>query len=63
VEGHGVRLEAFVATMVRTSNVGDVAFVEVIVSSLVCPCVCLGLLVPVKSKLWWWVSVVYDDSR
>jgi hypothetical protein len=45
--------KASVATMVMSSDVGDVALVEVVGSSSACPWVCLGLFVAVKSKLCW----------
>jgi hypothetical protein len=53
MDGRGVRAKAFVATMVGTSNVGDMDLVVVFGSSPVCPWVCLGLFVVVKSKLRW----------
>ena len=51
--GQGVGVEASVATMMGTSDVGDVAMVAVVGSSPACPWVCLGLFVAVKSKLRW----------
>jgi hypothetical protein len=45
--------EACVATMVMSSDVGDVALVMVVGSSSACPWVCLGLFVAVKSELRW----------
>ena len=61
VEGQGVGVEASVATMMGTSDVGGVALVEVVGSSSACPWVCLGLFVAVKSKLRWRGPVAYDD--
>jgi hypothetical protein len=49
----GVCVEASVATMVVSSDVGDVALVAVVGSSPACSWVCLGLCVAVKSKLRW----------
>jgi hypothetical protein len=63
VEGQSVHGEAYVATMVGMSDVGDVALVEIVGSSSACPWVGLGLFVAVKSKLRWWVPVAYDDWR
>jgi hypothetical protein len=57
----GVCVEASVATMVVSSDIGDVALVAVVGSSSTW--VCLGLIVVVKSKLRWWVLVAYDDWR
>jgi hypothetical protein len=45
--------------MVGASDVGDVAYVEVVVSSMACPWVCLGLFVAMKLKLL--CPVAYDD--
>jgi hypothetical protein len=45
-----------VATMVVSSDVGDVALVVVVGSSPACSWVCLGFFVAVKSKLRWRVS-------
>jgi hypothetical protein len=42
-----------VATMVVSSDVGDVALVVVVSSSPACLCVCLSLFVAVKSKVRW----------
>jgi hypothetical protein len=47
----GVRVEVFVATMVVSSDVRDVALVVVVGSSPACPWVYLGLFVAVNSKL------------
>jgi hypothetical protein len=51
----GVCVEAYVATMVVSNNVGDVSLVVIVGSSPMCSWVCLGLFVAVKSKLLWWV--------
>jgi hypothetical protein len=37
--------------MVGVSDVGDVAYVEVVVSSMACLWVCLGLFVAMKLKM------------
>jgi hypothetical protein len=53
VEGQGVRDEASVAMMVKMGDVGDMALVEVVDSSPMCPWVCLSWFVAVKSKPLW----------
>jgi hypothetical protein len=51
----GVCVEASVAMMMVSNNVGDMALVVVVGSSPTCSWVCLGLFVAVKLKLLWWV--------
>ena len=56
-----VRVEAFVATIMEVSKVGDVVLVEVVGSSPACSWDGLSWFVAVKSKLRWRGHVAYDD--